>query len=540
MSTFGEECGPGSRAAVYARVSSDKQRDAKTIETQIRLSPEFLRARQWPQVVDPGGKPSALGVFVDDGMSAKTGRLAARAAFHRLKALMAAGAIDVVVMIAQDRLTRTEDMEERGQILGAIQKAGVKLASMSNGMVLDLNTAMGDLMANMQAAADANFNRQLRMRVVEGRQTAIKRKRKPGGVTTYGYRYNRAAAPGEEWSLHEVEAPIVHEIYTRLAAGESSRVIADDLTARGVPPGGRAKYWTRERVWNLANHTIYRGQWMADRRRRLTIPVPRIVDDALWFVVHNGFRASGLRGLRRTKYVYLLEGIATCELCGGRIGIDSQRGPGKRGTRDKMAARYICINRRRLPAPGIARCTLPTIRTADADDRAWAEIRKLVADDRIERRTERARKGAAPPDAAKDLKAIEGKIARLETAEAGILERFQRGLISDGAMDRSLAAITRDRSALDVQLKAARQLKAAAAVMVVKAISVRDALANLRRQVEGAPPELRRRLAALAHVTAVVGPTKIAVTYDAGQALSAARGTSHETGALDLTFRLVA
>jgi DNA invertase Pin-like site-specific DNA recombinase len=38
------------------------------------------------------------------------------------------GQFDVVVVVDLDRLTRSEDLRERGEVLGAFQEAGVQIA----------------------------------------------------------------------------------------------------------------------------------------------------------------------------------------------------------------------------------------------------------------------------------------------------------------------------------------------------------------------------------------------------------------------------
>lgn len=57
------------RAAIYARVSSDAQRERHTIASQLHVLPAFVASRGWT--------PAAASV--DGGRTAKTGKLEARA-----------------------------------------------------------------------------------------------------------------------------------------------------------------------------------------------------------------------------------------------------------------------------------------------------------------------------------------------------------------------------------------------------------------------------------------------------------------------------
>src|SRR5687768_5363566 len=106
-------------AAIYARVSSQAQRDAHTIESQLRVLRAYVGAQGW-ELVD---------TYVDDGRSAKAGRLEQRDGFARLVRDATAKRFDILVVTDIDRLTRTDDMRERAAILGPFQAAGVRIVT---------------------------------------------------------------------------------------------------------------------------------------------------------------------------------------------------------------------------------------------------------------------------------------------------------------------------------------------------------------------------------------------------------------------------
>ncbi len=136
------------RAAIYARVSSAAQRDSHTIDGQLLVLREFVRRNGWTLVE----------TYVDDGRSAKTGKLEARDGFARLVRDAAAGLFDVVVIVDVDRFTRTDSIEERARILdGPFQVAGVRIVTPSGGEI-DLRTMFGQLDATLRSlyAADEN------------------------------------------------------------------------------------------------------------------------------------------------------------------------------------------------------------------------------------------------------------------------------------------------------------------------------------------------------------------------------------------------
>src|SRR4051812_48168256 len=304
------------RAAAYARVSSAAQRDAHTIENQLRVLPGYVAAQGW----------TLAGTYVDDGRSARAGKLDAREGYARLVRDVAAGLVDVVVVVDIDRLTRTDDMRERADILGGFQRAGVQIATPGGGL-LDLRTMLGELYVTLHAIFAAEENRKRAERIKAGKLRAIAEGRKPAGPTPYGLRYARATGT---WSVDPDRAAIVRDLYARVTAGESCLAIADDLDARSVPAPRGA--WTRHAAWRLVRSRHPVGEWRADKRRRLTVAVPALVDEATWQAAQDALLRHGKRGLRRTRHVYLLEGLARCGACGSPIAIRSAT-VGRRGGR---------------------------------------------------------------------------------------------------------------------------------------------------------------------------------------------------------------
>jgi DNA invertase Pin-like site-specific DNA recombinase len=354
------------RAVAYARVSSAMQRDRETIASQLRVLPEFIARQGWILA-----RP--IETYVDDGRSAKAGNLAARLGLGALLRDAALGLFDVVVVVDVDRLTRSEDIEERGMILGAFQRARVKLASATSSQVLDLSTSTGDLFTTLHAFFAAEWTRKHRERVVQGKITAIQRGRKPAGRPPYGLAYDRATG---QWAIDPVRGPFVVEMFQRVADGDSCRKIADDLHERGAPrPRGP---WERHRVARIIRSRALLGTWVVDKTRNLTIAVPPVIDEDLWQRAQVALDASGRRGLRKTEHAYLLEGLCVCAACGSPMLIRSRVWDPRRNGRHQEAA-YLCKGRKVFRL-GAKRCMQPIVPTADADTRAWRAVVEELSD----------------------------------------------------------------------------------------------------------------------------------------------------------------
>lgn len=462
------------RAAIYARVSSAAQREANTVESQLHVLRPFVASRSW----------NLVETYVDDGRSAKTGQLEKREAFARCIAGAEAHHFDVLVVFDVDRLTRTDSIEERAQILGPFQRAGIRIVTPSS--EIDLGTMFGQLDATMRSLYAAEENRKRAERIKAGKARAIAEGRKPAGPTPYGLAYSRAKGT---WSVNEEAATIVREICRRVICGEACQSISNSLNDRGVrPPRGP---WTREKVWKIARSRHIVGEWTADKRTRAVLNVPAIVDEMTWHRVQEKLLEHGKRGLVKTKHVYLLEGLGVCGLCGSPIAMRSPTRNWKRVNGNPGPAAYIC-RARKYDQRG-ARCTAPILPVADVDARVWAIVaRALVSQplaEAIARRVDA--RNANARDWQADVVQYERRLKQMEHASAAIAARFRRGTLSETAFDIELAASGRERAMVTQQLERARQ---AAVAHDEPVVSADEWLASLRSLSTIDTPEARQRI----------------------------------------------
>jgi DNA invertase Pin-like site-specific DNA recombinase len=470
------------RAVGYPRVSSAAQRERDTIASQLRVLPEFIERQGWTLV-----KP--IDTYSDDGRTAKAGHLEARTGLAALMRDAALGLFDVVVVFDIDRLTRSEDLAERGMILGAFQRAGVRVASATTGQVLDLQTSLGDLFSGLQAFFAAEWSRKHRARVNEGRVTAVARNRKPAGRPPYWLKWSR---DNYVWTLREDRAPIVVEMFERVADGESCRAVADDLHRRGAPrPHGE---WSRSRVQRIIRSRAAVGEWLVDKHRALTLSVPPIIDEDLWQRAQRSMAANAHRGLRKTRHEYLLESLGVCAQCGSPMGIRSAVYDKRRGGRWNPAA-YTCRSRR-IFRLGEVQCGTPHVLVADADARAWSAIAAELNDPGLaaEILGEIEQRDGDAATWTRDADGYRNHLGRLERVEEGVLERYRRGLISDGALDGELGRIRRERDAVRAQLATAEAARAQAVDTQGRLEDARRTLKDLRAALGGADFKTRRKL----------------------------------------------
>jgi len=211
---------PTPRVALYARYSSDNQRDA-SIEDQLRQCRERAAREGWT-VVDS---------YSDRAIS---GASLIRSGIQSLLADAQAGRFDMVLSEALDRISR--DQEDVAGVFKRLRFAGVTIATLSEGEINELHVGLkGTMNALFLKDLAIKTHRGIRGRVEAG---------KIGGGNAYGYRVvHQLDANGEpirgEREIVEDRAEIVRRIFREYVAGKGPKKIAADLNRDGIPsPSG--------------------------------------------------------------------------------------------------------------------------------------------------------------------------------------------------------------------------------------------------------------------------------------------------------------
>lgn len=481
------------RVAIYARVSDKKQRDSHTIASQLRRLPEYCKRKGW----------AVAGTYVDDGRSAKAGVLHKRLDFARFRADMAAGKFDIVLVVAFDRLTRTDDLGEAGDILGSIQRAKVKLAIAMSDLLLDLNTSQGQMVVSHLAWAAAEENRVRRDRAERSRESSYL-KGTPAARTPYGLKWSKR----DSWQIDEKEAePILRGVAMMLDENISAAAAGRALDKLGCykPPGLQRGYrWTTKRAcWAIAlgqllRNPVYRGEFRAVKGKP-PIPVPQILDPATWARVRERMTAAKKGSADRTRHEYLVAKLATCARCGERLEVRSaEKRP---GNRQDAPARYNCPRRRNRY--GLYKehesCDAPLVKTAEVDDRVWAMMCSLFEKDSIlararDQAAERAEDAAQWARAATKAKA---ELAELDKMREALVHQAGKGLIPAELLGSALDSQERKRKMLNSTIEAAGIQVADVATMRTSLDAARASVVKHQGRLNKVPFEERRALVLL-------------------------------------------
>lgn len=321
-------------AAIYARYSSDQQRDA-SIEDQVRICRERAEREGW----------AVAGVYSDHGLS---GASLLRPGIQQLMQDAAKGKFALVVAESLDRLSR--DQEDIAGFYKRMRFASVGIVTLSEGEI-------GDLHIGLKGTMNAIFLKDLADKTRRGLRGRVEAG-KSGGGNSYGYDVVRQlTADGTpvrgDRTINDAQAAIVRRIFNEYAAGKSPRVIAKELNALTVS-GPSGKGWgpstihgNRQRGTGILNNELYIGKLVWNRLRYIKdpetgkrvsrlnpesawiiqyVPELRIIDDDLWQAAKTrqkentaDWDTSGLKFWDRKRPRYLFSGLMSCGVCGGGI-----------------------------------------------------------------------------------------------------------------------------------------------------------------------------------------------------------------------------
>jgi site-specific DNA recombinase len=282
------------RVAIYARYSTDQQRDA-SIEDQFRLCRERAALEGW----------TVVSQYQDHAIS---GASMLRSGVQRLMKDASAKKFGIVLAEALDRLSR--DQADIASFYKRMRFAEVEIVTLAEGAVSDLHIGLKGTMNALFLRDLADKTR----RGVRGRVEAGK----SGGGNAYGYDVVRKiSADGTpvrgDRAINMSEAAIVRRIFSEYAAGKSPRAIAASLNKEGVPSPSNCKggrnwgpstiHGNSGRGTGILNNELYIGRLVWNRLRYIKDPDTgkrvsrpnrpedlvikevhelRIIDDGLW------------------------------------------------------------------------------------------------------------------------------------------------------------------------------------------------------------------------------------------------------------------
>jgi site-specific DNA recombinase len=454
-------------AAIYARVSSDRQKEDHTIASQTAALLEYAKSN--------GYVVPAEWTFQDEGYS---GASLVRPGLEALRDLAAQGQITTVLIYSPDRLSR----KYAYQVLLAeeLSRCGVEivfLKSPAGGSPEDqLVVQFQGMIAEYERAQIAERSRRgKRHKAREGVVNVL-------GGAPYGYRYVRKTdTSAAYYQVIESEADVVRmvfQMYTRKHL--SINAIARSLNKRGIATRTGKSRWERSTVWGLLRNPAYQGKACYGKtelrpRQRITrplrqrngiptrnsanherprsewieVPVPALVSEATFALAQEQLTKNKVHSPRRTIEPTLLQGMLVCHRCGYALYRASAR------TSKRKLYYYRCIGSdayRHLKGP---LCTNRPIRQDYVDQFVWDQIIHLLEDDTLlQAEIDRRKEAARNTDPRRQRQeALRREQRRLGNNVERLITAYQEGLISLLQLRERMPELTKKSKAVEAELQ---------------------------------------------------------------------------------------
>ena len=533
-------------AAIYARVSSARQKRDQTIGSQTAA----LRAHAGQLGVE---LPEEW-VFEDEGHSGAT---LVRPALERLRDVVAGVGVDVVLCYSPDRLARK--FAYQALLIEEFARAGTRVEFVKGPRG---DSPEDQLMVQFQGMFAEYEKAQLMERYRRGKAYRAR----SGSVNVlggapFGYRYiNKTADCGASYEIIDHEAAIAAEMFRRYTDdGASIADLARWLTSENVATRTGKARWDRSVVWGMLRNPAYAGRAVfgktqiiheqpglnrvarlqgrttpravkaVDRPRAewTEIAVPAIVGEDTFARVQQRLEDNKRFAARNTKVPSLLQGLAACSACGYGYYRTSTR------TTNKKIYYYRCLGSDNYRYEGGRVCANKPVRADYLDTVVWDHITALLADPaliraEISKRLETAR--TADP-ATRQRQQLELALAKAAKSVTAMITAYSEQLITIDELRARMPDLRARETSLRSQLSALDAQLADRDAYLKLADDLEGFLAQLRGSAATADTPQRQRVLRLLVKDVLIGPEKITIRHRIPARGSSRAARQHQPGA---------
>ena len=485
-------------APIYARVSSDRQREQNTIASQTALLLEYAKAHDW--VVPPEW------VFEDDGYS---GSVLARPGLERLRDLAAEGLLETVLIYAPDRLSRKYAYQVL--LVEEFSRCGVE--------TIFLRSAGGN---NPEERLLIQFQGMIaeyeRAQIVERSRRGKRHRAKMGCINVlsgapYGYRYVKKTDTAEAYyAVIESQAEVVREVF-ELYAKElwSIGAITRQLNEQGIRTRLGRGPWERSTIWAMLRNPAYQGTACFGKterapRQRITkplrekggfstrsnahherepqewirVPVPALVSAETFALAQERLIENKRFSARRTKTPTLLQGLLVCGQCGYGLYRTSTK------TSKRQLQYYRCLGSDRYRHLRGPVCQCRPIRQDYLDELIWQEVMRLLNEPQlvqaeIERRIQESL--SSDPVQQRKLR-LERESKRIASQLDKLLDAYREDLIGLTDLRTRVPELRRKQTAIEKELQGVALRALEKSRLIQLNASIENFLASLRQSAK--------------------------------------------------------
>ena len=370
---------PLTPAALYARVSSDRQDVDLSVSAQLKELKKYAKANGY----------SVAREYVDE---AESGRVADRPQFREMieEGSKAKAPFEVILVWKFSRFTRKR--EHAVAFKSQLRRKGIRVVSITEQAE---DNATGRLLEGIIESVDEYYSENLAQEVVRGMREAASRGFFLGSNAPFGYRKVKVQDGAKERPTLEIDpatAPVVKEIFEKSLSGYGLKEICKTLNDRGITNRGRR--WYKGGLHYVLTNEAYTGTavWgKTSKDEKDPDPVvvenawPALVSRELFEDVQQAMRERAPKVQRpaRVGSPYLLSGLLKCGICG--------RPYRAQGAKSGQFAYYICgtlftegagtCTARYLNAPKLETFVVEKIRERILNEETIVALVQLVAEE---------------------------------------------------------------------------------------------------------------------------------------------------------------
>ena len=349
-------------AALYARVSSDRQDVDLSVSAQLRALRDYAEKNGYLVCRE----------YVDE---AESGRIAERPQFQRMldEARKSEAPFKEILVWKFSRFTRKR--EHAVAFKSMLRRRGIRVVSITEQAD---DTPTGKLLEAIIESVDDFYSENLAQEVTRGMREAASRGFWVTSYAPYGYRRVHVQDGPKKRPRLELDPPadaVVRRVFDMALRGKSILDITKTLNSEGIPTTN-GKKWLKTTVHTMLDNEAYTGTVVWGTNAKDGQPPVRVEDTHSAIVSKREFRrvkrllasrAPKKVNPRRASSPYLLSGILKCETCGKAM-----------TAAEAKSGRYTYYVCQSVLKRGSGACKTPRLNAKNLENLIVGEIRENV------------------------------------------------------------------------------------------------------------------------------------------------------------------
>jgi len=456
--------------AIYCRVSTERQKERHTIDSQIRILPELAKSKGYT-LLQP--------YYIDDGFSAET--VEGRPAFKKLLEDAEDKKFDAIGVIDFDRLTRSQKLIDLAIIKDIFRRNQIKIVTPSQ--EYDFQDEEDDFISDLMGILSKREKRKILKRMFRGRIEALKQGRYVGGFIPYGYVWNKEK---KSYEIEPEEAKVIRIIFSLCNRGLSETSIVSHLNSINAL-SKTGKPWREGTVHRMLKNPAYYGDFHTNKKDKtgikkekdewVIVKIPAIISKEEFDLAQEKLKARRLYSGKSNINDYLCSKLLYCGNCGKRMyGITVQ---GRKPEHAKHSY-YRCCSRNWKKAR--IECDFPYLKVSDVDEAVWKCIENLIKNPEV---LDKAIKTEEPIGTAeKDMKHYEKLLEKNELEKSRVLRLFRKGRISESDTDKQLEDITKEKELIEGNFNLSKMSKEKRHIDKKQLLSLQERIRGMRERLD--------------------------------------------------------